>query len=84
MTTAQREEDGSTVTGNASMFRRVELPPEPPDDVPTTDDASSGTVTRNTCGSPSTFQTCVTSVEKGVGGSLPCLTQVICHTLRVN
>ena len=41
--TAQRE-DSSSVTRNASMFRRVELPPEPPDDVPTADNASSDTV----------------------------------------
>ena len=47
MNTAQRE-DGSTVTRNPSMFRHGELPPEPPDDVQTTDDTSSDTVTSDT------------------------------------
>ena len=41
--TAQRE-DRSSVTRNASMFSRVKLPPEPPDDVPTTDGARSDTL----------------------------------------
>ena len=44
MITAQRE-DGSTVTRHTSMFRRMELSPEPPDDVPTMDDTSTDTIT---------------------------------------